>query len=441
MSKLTALASMAGPVSGSPVGLTFLSVVPSVTSLYEGDTVSFTVNTIAAPDGTVMYYTINQITGTISSSTFTTGSMSGSFTVNNNIGTFSLPTAAEDGNTTTDTFTVNIRPTSITDTVKLTSAAIKIVDLTTYNAAVISYNSGFGGQTLSYSIGATSTAAGNKSTATFQGITITGNGGAAGVNGGYAAGGTYAGGDGGVNGGQGSIGVNWIGNGGRAGGAGTAGGGGAPANNAGGYPAQDMGGWFGTTSAEIAASNSRMNGMWTFLTTAGYSLNITGPARSLTTTGNFAVGAPGNYFGGGGAGYAMTQNLTVNNAAYNKANGGAGGMGGGGGGAGVATKTDYLGVYTYTTQAGGAGGAGGVIVQYNDGIGGAVITSGTSRTIPAGVTKVKVWVIGGGGGGKSSTSSISTGVYGGSTGGGGGGGGTAWKTWTFSTPSPTKPSL
>lgn len=430
---------MAGPVSRSGgLAASFLSVTPSVTSLYEGTAVTFTVNTFAVPNNTTAYYTINQISGTVGTATFTSASLSGSFILNNNTGSFTLTTNAEDGNSTDDTFTVDIRETSITGSVKLTSAQIKVVDLTTYNSALATYNNGFGGQTLTYAIGASSTGAGNKTTATFQGTTITANGGAVGTSGAtYAAGGTFSGGDGGVAGGQGMFGTAWIGNGGRTG-YWTAGGGAGAGNNPGGTPAQDMGAWVGTTTG----TDARMNYLLSFITSMGWTVNTSGPARTYNTIGNFSLGVPGNYFAGGGGGGAATQNLTASNGSYNKASGGAGGpMGGGGGGGGVASITDYLGNYTYTVQAGGAGGAGGVFVQYDNIASGAMITTGVSRTIPAGVKQVKVWAIGGGGAGKSSTSSITTGVYGGQCGGGGGAGGMVWKTWTYAGTAPTKPSL
>ena len=67
MSKLSALSSMAGPIAtnGSLIPA-FLSVTPSVTSLYEGgNSVVFTVNTFAIPNNTIAYYTITQVSGTV----------------------------------------------------------------------------------------------------------------------------------------------------------------------------------------------------------------------------------------------------------------------------------------------------------------------------------------------------------------------------------------
>lgn len=446
MSKLSALSSMGGPVNrNSGLTPTFLAATPSVTSMYESEgSVTFTVTSFAIPNNTTVYYTINQVSGTISTTSFTSGSLSGSFVMNNNNGSFKLYAALEDGNNTDDTFNISIRLGSITNPVLLTSPNVKIVDLTSYNSALNLYNVGYGGLTMTYSIAATSSAAGNKTTVTFQGTTITANGGGAGVLGATSAGGTFSGGDGGYAGGTGQLGSSWRGVGGAAGGSGTAGGGGAPGGNNGGSPGQYAGGWVGTTSN--ATTNTRLNGLLNFMTAAGWSFNMAGPATSPTTFGYAATGSPGNYLGGGGGGYAATQNLSAGNTAYQRAYGGPGGqLGGGGGGAGVSSVTNYLGQYTYASQAGGTGGPGGVVVQYNGGTTGAFITSGTSRTIPTGVRTIKVWAIGGGGGGKSSTSAgtvyPSGTVYGGKCGGGGGGGGVAWKTWTYALSSPTKPPL
>ena len=103
--------------------------------------------------------------------------------------------------------------------------------------------------------------------------------------------------------------------------------------------------------------------------------------------------------------------------------GGAGMYGGGGGGAGG---------YFYTSPmnwAGGNGGQGVVIVAYYNGatfLNSTVLISGTSTTIGAGITSVKVWAIGGGGGGGGATNND------GGAGGGGGAGGLVQITKTVS---------
>ena len=97
--------------------------------------------------------------------------------------------------------------------------------------------------------------------------------------------------------------------------------------------------------------------------------------------------------------------------------GGAGLFGGGGGGAG--------GYYSYTVNwSGGDGGQGVVIIAYYDGsnnlLSSELKISGSSTTVPAGVSSAKVWAIGGGGGGGGATQNDGT------SGGGGGAGGVAY---------------
>ena len=98
--------------------------------------------------------------------------------------------------------------------------------------------------------------------------------------------------------------------------------------------------------------------------------------------------------------------------------GGAGKFGGGGGGAG--------GFFDATVNwAGGDGGQGVVVVAYFNAstlVQAMVLNTGTSVTVPAGVTSAKVWAIGGGGGGGGATENDGT------SGGSGGAGGVAYIT-------------
>lgn len=99
--------------------------------------------------------------------------------------------------------------------------------------------------------------------------------------------------------------------------------------------------------------------------------------------------------------------------------GGAGKFGGGGGGAGGYFS---LGAINWS---GGDGGQGVVVVAYFNGASLAsslVLTSGTSVTVPSGVTSAKVWAIGGGGGGGGATANDGT------AGGSGAAGGVAYIT-------------
>ncbi len=125
-------------------------------------------------------------------------------------------------------------------------------------------------------------------------------------------------------------------------------------------------------------------------------------------------------FGNGGSENNMNGSAPTG---FGSGGGGAGfygGMGGnglyGGGGGGAAG-------YTATDRVGGVGGGGTAVFSP---VGGTdeVRTSGSSYTVPAGVTSIKVWAIGAGGGGAGATGSDST------SGGAGGAGGVAYKTFT-----------
>ncbi len=99
--------------------------------------------------------------------------------------------------------------------------------------------------------------------------------------------------------------------------------------------------------------------------------------------------------------------------------GGNGLYGGGGGGAAGGQLA----------HAGGTGGQGVVAISPDSGSN-VVKTSGTSWTVPAGVTSIKVWAIGAGGGGAGVSTSDS------SAGGGGGAGGVVYQTFSV-TPGDT----
>lgn len=120
-------------VTDIPPGPTY-DVVESSTAVNEGDVVTFTINTSNVADGTVLYYTIN---GTVNSSDFTDGLLSGSVTINNNTASFTK-TLANDitpiGTEGSESFTVNIRLDSLTGTIVTSSSTINVAD-----TSVLSY--------------------------------------------------------------------------------------------------------------------------------------------------------------------------------------------------------------------------------------------------------------------------------------------------------------
>lgn len=465
MGKLTTVASVAGPAVAAAAVISYISITNSANSIYEGEgNVVFTVATAGLTNGTTLYYTIHQQGGTVNAASFASNSMTGSFAVNNNIGTFTLDSALE-SNTTDDYFNVTVSA-SLGGNVVLTSANVKIVDLTSYNATLATYNTGYGGQTISYSIGGTTAGAsagvstgttGSTTTLTFQGTTITAYGGQGGKTT-DALGGSYTGGNGGYEGGSGSLGNIWAGPGSAINYTSSYGGGGGGTGGSiyvayGGYITQNRGGAWANSYTQNYINTVSANGIYAFLTTAspnGLGLatalfssnaNIFG-VKNSGTYGYQNVGDAGPYFGGGGGGYSGTKSLSAPHTGFTATYGGAGGIGGGGGGAAVAVTVNSSNVYTFTAQAGGAGGQGVVVLKYvqaNSNITGALTTSGSSTTVPANTVSITAWAIGGGGSGAGSTV-VNGSPMSGRSGGGGGGGGIVYKTWSLGSP-PTKPSL
>lgn len=96
------------------------SVSGSPTTVNEGTAVTFTVNTTNVASGTTLYWT--------SSSASDTSPSSGSFTINNNTGTFSTTVLVDSLTEGTETFTASVRTGSISGSVVATSNSITIND-------------------------------------------------------------------------------------------------------------------------------------------------------------------------------------------------------------------------------------------------------------------------------------------------------------------------
>jgi hypothetical protein len=186
----------------------------------------------------------------------------------------------------------------------------------------------------------------------------------------------------------------------------TGGNGNAESSDDGGGGGGGIGGGVGTT-VDVnggytggAANTASGNSLFTAVTAAGYTIGSgAGTAGGTATSPANAInGGNATGFGAGGGG-----------AGYYGGNGGNGFLGGGGGGAAG---------FNGTARTGGTGGDGAIVLQmtvsgtptYN------VLTSGTSYSIPANTTFIKIWAIGAGGGGAGATTDATAG-------GGGGAGG------------------
>lgn len=103
-------------------------ITPNVTSVNEGSSVIFTINTTNVPDGTVLYWTTKTISGNINTDDFTDGNLSGSFTINNNTGTITRGINLDLFTEGTESFALEIRTNSISGSVRATSETIIIND-------------------------------------------------------------------------------------------------------------------------------------------------------------------------------------------------------------------------------------------------------------------------------------------------------------------------
>lgn len=102
------------------------SISPSATSINEGSSVTFTVRTTDFADG-ALYWTINQVEGTINSSDFSTA-MSGQVQIVNNIGSFTVTTLADLVTEGVERFRARLRTGSTSGTVVASSVAVRILD-------------------------------------------------------------------------------------------------------------------------------------------------------------------------------------------------------------------------------------------------------------------------------------------------------------------------
>ena len=104
------------------------AVSPSVSSITEGSSVTFNVTTLNVSNGTTLYYSINQVSGTITASDFTTNSLTGSFTINSNSGSVTLTASTTATNEGSESFQFQVRTVSTSGTVVATSTTVTITE-------------------------------------------------------------------------------------------------------------------------------------------------------------------------------------------------------------------------------------------------------------------------------------------------------------------------
>ena len=108
------------------------NVTPSVSTVAEGDSVTFTINTTNVGDGTQLYWSEQ---GSSSSSDFV-GSGAGNFLINNNVGIVTITTRL-DWNNENENIILSIRTGSTSGTITTTSSAVTITDTAPSNVTVV----------------------------------------------------------------------------------------------------------------------------------------------------------------------------------------------------------------------------------------------------------------------------------------------------------------
>ena len=152
--------------TGGPAATYTFTSIP--TQLNEGGAVgTFNLSTTLVPSGTTLYWTINNVT-TASADFVAT---SGSFTITNGSGSFTVQAANDLLVEGTETFTVSIRLTSITGPVVQTSSSVSVGDISyTFSSTPASINEGSSG-TFNVSTGGQGVPSGNTLYWTINNIT------------------------------------------------------------------------------------------------------------------------------------------------------------------------------------------------------------------------------------------------------------------------------
>lgn len=140
-------------IAGGTTVPTYSVTSPNVTSINEGGTVTFTVNTSGVPNGTTYYWTTS---GTVAANRFSDNVLSGSFTISSNTGTIARTVTNDyftDGSTA---FGLQVRATSISGPILSVSPDVTVND-TSQELIAVSAGSVNEGGSVTFTITTTNT--------------------------------------------------------------------------------------------------------------------------------------------------------------------------------------------------------------------------------------------------------------------------------------------
>lgn len=104
------------------------TLTANTTSVNEGNTVSFTVDTQNVANGTVLYWTTLGVSGTINSSDFSDSQTQGTVTINNSFASFNRTLSNDVTTEGTESFRIQLRTTSSSGTIVANSQIVTISD-------------------------------------------------------------------------------------------------------------------------------------------------------------------------------------------------------------------------------------------------------------------------------------------------------------------------
>lgn len=135
---ITRLSSSGSGFGKNSTQLPTYNVIPSTTSVNEGSSVTFTINTTLVPDSTTLYYTITGVSGTVNSSDFTT-SLTGSFTITSSTGSVVATLDSDETTEGTETFKFRVHTGSTSGPIVAESSTITINDTSIIPAYIDTY--------------------------------------------------------------------------------------------------------------------------------------------------------------------------------------------------------------------------------------------------------------------------------------------------------------
>ena len=125
------------------------SISASTTSVNEGSSVTFTVTTTDVDNGTTLYWSTNQVSGTINTSDFDDSATTGFFTISGNSGTITRTLANDVTTEGSESFQLQIRTGSTSGTIVATSQTVTIADTSLSTVYATLVKGAYGGSTLS----------------------------------------------------------------------------------------------------------------------------------------------------------------------------------------------------------------------------------------------------------------------------------------------------